>query len=434
MRRTSRLRAFLADGALALLLGAPLASDAFIVSANGEQEVSPSVAYDTDRDEYLVVWSEDRLQCDDIRAQRISSEGALLGDAFDVSAGCPADRSLPDVAYDGVHDQYLVVWAQHDPSSGSSIQARRVSGAGAVVDASDLEIRNAGANLYTPGEPAVAYASWADRYLVVWSETWHPAPITHGIYGQVVTSSGSSDGSSFPVSEGSEAREAPDVTYDRDADRYLVVWQTKPGDLWDVHGRQVHGGGGVYQDEILIAYYTSSSTAPRVAAMPGAPDDDAFMVVFEQHYATDRDIHAQLVARDGTVVTDFPISNFPLSDESAPAIAASEGDRHYRVLWRNSLDPTGDTIRGRICSDTGTLEGPILDVSGVASDHPALAAGSGRYLLAWQDQLPSYFDTDIFGRVVPEPVAGLGAAAALLATAGLRRRRGARPLGARRAV
>lgn len=408
MRKALWIRRALVWGSLVVLLTIPTRAEAggpvddlLVISAGSEQEVYPSVAYNSQRREYLAVWHNDRAGCDDIRAQRVSGNGALAGGPFYISAGCPADRRYPDVAYNSVQDQYLVVWEQYEAGSGYSVQARRVSGAGQVLDTTDIAVRGPGYNLYTPVTPAVAYASTSDRYLVVWAETWHPIPITYGINGQVMTHSGSLDGSWFVVSQGSQQREEPDVAYNRHANRYLVVWQLEAGALWDIHGQQVHGGGGLYQGDITIAYYTKASTAPAVAAIPTAPSSGRFLVVWEIHYAPgDRDIYGRLVAEDGTPGSDMWISWANGVDESSPAVAGTESNLQYFVVWRHPQGVVDKPIMGRALSDGGALLGQVADFSGVDAQHPAVAAGPvGSFLVVWQDQPVFATNTNIYGRV-----------------------------------
>jgi hypothetical protein len=395
-------------GSLAVLLVIPSTINAgspvdgsFVISAGSEQEVYPTVAYNSQRQEYLVVWYNDRPGCDDIRAQRVSSGGALVGGPFYIAAGCPADRRYPDVAYNSAHDQYMVVWEQYEAANGYSIKARRVSGTGQILDATDIAIRDPGYNLYTPVKPAVAYASTSDRYLVVWAETWHPIPITYEIIGQVMTDSGSLDGNRFTISGGNDSREEPDVAYNRHANRYLVVWQQQAGALWDIHGQQVHGGGGLFQGDITIAYYTVPSTAPAVAAIPTTPTDDKFLVVWELHYApNDRDINGRLVAEDGTPDSDFGISWASGVDESSPAIAGTESNLQYFVTWRHPQGVVDKPIKGRAISYGGALLGQVTEFSGVNADHPAVAAGPvGDFLVAWQDQPVWATNTNIYGQL-----------------------------------
>jgi hypothetical protein len=395
-------------GFLALLLAIPTGTNAgspidgsLPITEAAEQEVMPQIAYNSQRQEYMVVWYNDRAGCDDIRAQRVSKYGTLVGGPFYIAAQCTPDRRFPDVTYNSASDQYLVVWEQYDASSGNSIRAKRVSGTGQVLDTNELIIRSYGYNTYTPEKPAVAYASTSDRYLVVWSETWHPLPITYGIYGQIVDAAGNLDGNKFIISEGSQPREEPDLAYNRHANRYLVVWQLDTGTLMDIHGQQVHGGGGLYQSDITIAYYTKSSTAPAVAAIPTTPNEVKFLVVWEIDYApNDRDIYGRMVSEEGTPGTDFWVSWSTGVDESSPAIASSESNLQYFVTWRHPQGVIDKPIRGRAISYQGALLGQTAVFSGVAADYPAVAAGpTGDFLTVWQDQSISVTNTNIYGQL-----------------------------------
>jgi hypothetical protein len=408
MKTAFWFRNFLLLGASVILLATPvttLAGDLIdgmlVISEGSEQEVSPSLAYNSQRYEYLAVWYNDRPGCDDVRAQRISAIGKIAGPPFYISAGCNPDRRYPDVAYNSAHDQYLVVWEQQDISSGYSIRGRRVSGDGQVLDTTDIDIRSYGYNLYTPTKPAVAYASTSDRYLVVWAETWHPMPITYDIYGQVIASDGSLEGSRFSISTGTASLEEPDVAYNRHANRYLVVWQVDTGALYDIHGQQVHGGGGLYQGDITIAYFIKSCTNPAVAAIPASPVDEKFLVVWEVLYApSDHDIYGRLVKEDGTTGTDFWISWENAVDETSPAITASENNLQYFVSWRSPQGVVDKPIKARAISYAGVLLDGVFEFSGVNADHPALAAGpAGEIIAAWQDQPISTTNTDIYGRL-----------------------------------
>ena len=68
--------------------GVPIGGRFVILNENTLPEENPAIAYNSQRQEYLVVWYNDRTNCDDIRAQRVSRGGALVGGPFYV-----ADRS-----------------------------------------------------------------------------------------------------------------------------------------------------------------------------------------------------------------------------------------------------------------------------------------------------------------------------------------------------
>jgi len=381
-----------------------LVGSAFVIRAQAEQEVQPAIAYNSQWGEYLVVLWNDRPGCDDIRAERVAKDGRLLGGRW-IAAGCPAERRYPDVAYNSQRNEYLIVWVE-ESGGYNFIQAQRFT--------ADLQPQPEGVQtliagpivLYTSAHPAVAYAYTADKYLAVWDLEVNipPNPVGVTIAGHVVFGDGTKDPvGSFNVSldPGGYPRRQPDVAYNRHANRYLVVWQQWAGALWDIHGQQVHGGGGLFQGDITIAYYTKSCTAPAVAAIPTTPTNDKFLVVWEVMYVppNDRDIYGRLVAEDGTLGTSFWISWANALDESSPAIAGTESNLQYFVTWRHPQGAIDKPIKGRAISYTGALVGQEAKFSGVNADRPAVAAGpAGDFLVAWQDQPVWATNTNIYGQ------------------------------------
>ena len=352
-----------------------------------------------------MVWYNDRPGNDDIRGQRVSKNGTLVGGQFYISAGAGAERRYPTVAYNSKHDQYLIVW-EHNDGLWNSIRARRVSGTGVVLDTTDIVIFS-GSNIITPAKPAVEYAYTSDKYLVVWQETFHPIPIQTDILGRVVTSSGTPDGSSFTISKdpGNNPRREPDLAYNRKRNEYLVVWQQYHSSSIDnVIGRRVTGGGvPLNPAEIVIHAVSVSSTNPSVAALPNATADGQYLVVFELQYTPgDNHIYSRFVSGEGVVGANQYIA-WSLEDETHPAIASSEVSNQYLVAWSRPTSPpiVYDYIAGRAVSTTGALIGAEKYIGGFPlADHAIISSGpSGDFLVAFKDQQPPSVDSGIYGQL-----------------------------------
>jgi hypothetical protein len=370
-------------------------------------EVNPSVAYNPTRSEYFAVWYNDRPGNDDIRAQRISKDGRLLGGPFYISAaGAGIDRRYPDVVYNVKADQYLIVWEHQESSYGYSIHGRRVSGTGQLLDANDIVVRSAGANLYTPARPAIAYAFSSDKYLVVWEETWHPLPISTSIYGQKVLATGALDGNLITISQdaGGNFRTNADLAYNLGRNEYLVAWEQydSGAHLTDIKSRRVTGDGlPLFPESTPIAYFTVSSTAPAVAALPVSPDGQ-YLVVWELHYASnDWDILGVPVSADGVPQSTFDIAATG-TDETAPAVVGSQVRNQYLVTWRQLSNPPFifTYMEGRLISTAGSVLYNPIPLGGLTANHPSVAAGPGGEFLTVFDDTPLTTDSGIYGQLI----------------------------------
>ena len=85
------------------------------------QRASPSVAYNTSNNEYMVVWFDLRNQPttgNDVFGQRLSVDGSLLGGNIPIAIEI-GSQSNPFVSYNSIDNSYLVAWkSQFDgPSS-----------------------------------------------------------------------------------------------------------------------------------------------------------------------------------------------------------------------------------------------------------------------------------------------------------------------------
>ncbi|MFN2215208.1 MAG: hypothetical protein ACK2UM_03990 [Anaerolineales bacterium] len=380
--------------------------DNFVIRNDiGLVEEHPAIAYSSLQQEYLVVWYNDRSGNDDIRGQRVSRNGELIGGAFYISAGPGADRRYPAVSYNSKHDQYLIVW-EHNDGLWNSIRARRVSGTGAVLDTTDI-VLTSGSNIITPAKPAVEYAYTSDKYLVVWQETFHPIPIQSDILGQVVSSSGTLEGSPFVISKdpGNIPRKNPVLAYNRKRNEFLVVWQKYYSSSIDfVIGRRVTGGGlPLNPAEIVIHAVTVSSTNPSVAALPDATASGQYLVVFELLYPpSNYNIYSRFVSGEGVVGAGQYIASSS-EDETHPAIASNEVSKRYLVAWTRPTSPpiVYDYIAGRSISTTGALIGAEKYIGGFPlADQAVISSGPfGDFMIAFKDQQPPSIDSGIYGQL-----------------------------------
>ncbi len=404
-----RLFAVFVAGAVLLVVGAtvvgaggPVGSD-FLINSGTHDQVHPAIAYSLEWQQYLVVWQNDRPANDDIYAQRLRADGRLIGPQFTV-AGPGAERRYPDVAYNLQRNEYLVVWEQDDGSF-YRIRGQRVAASGGLLGPV-IEI-SSGAALKHCRYPAVAYASTSDKYLVVWQRHVQ-ASVSDDIEAQVLSSAGAPQGSNFSIQNGTwqYSHERPDVAYNRSRNEYLVVWQwlNKSANEYDIYGRLVTGNGTVLPGPFAVDASSLDETNPAVAAIPTVPDEGRYFVAW-QSPNLGQDIYGRRLKADGSQ-DGFPhwLSTGSLND-TEPSVAGSEGGREFLVAWTHAW---GGGAHSNVYARTVALEGSALGpetdvgggVSGWASDAAAVAAGRlSDFLVAYQDIGTYSTDPDIYGRL-----------------------------------
>ena len=386
-------------------------TNAFLIAHETEplKEVQPSVAYNSQRNFYLVVWSNDRDGNDDIRAQKVAADGTLMGGAFYISGGAGHDRWKPDVVYDNVNDQFLVVWEDYENTGmlrGYSIRARRVSGTGMVLDpTNDLIIRVKSITFYTPSSPAVSYASGSNRYLVVWHEVTHVGTPTHHIYRQVLKPDGNPEGVPQSLTSSTKPHSAPDLAYNPGTNRYMVAWQeyNSSTTYYDVKGRQVEGSGNPWGTVKTYDESRKAHQGPVVAVLPTNHPDKIIMIAW-----TSQDIGwvgwgFNCINKDGDkksqgysswVGGGYSLNNIALTANKAmnTFLMAYQFDKGIVDKQISVVEiSTGGWMWS---SETYTIPGP-------ANDDPAITAGPGtNTLVVWQGRPIVLTHTNIYGEII----------------------------------
>ncbi len=403
------------EQSVAVIAGGPL-DTLFPVTAQSWTEISPTLAYNPDRQEYLAVWSNDRAANDDIQAQRLGQTGKKLGNPFYVASGGDADRRNPDVAYNSAHDQYLVVYDYQDASH-AGVRGVIVPADGTCVSAEMTIVEAAGGTMLTYHSPAVAYASTVDRYLVAFV---YFNLVQDGVQAAAYDHQGNREGTFIALSDnGLYPIKSIDLAYNHARNEFLVVWQQQvysggSSQSPDVYGRRVKmsGGAGALEAPLAIGSgVLEKEKRPAVAALPSIGSEGEYLVVFEKDFGSSQQVRGQVLS--GTGVPGHEIL-FPYDQDNnpqfRPAVAAAESANSYLVAWRQDGYAPPLTYNGIVAvairEDGTLLNGGILlaeensALGGTFADNPAVAAGdNGDFLILFDDQEITATSRDIFGRL-----------------------------------
>ncbi len=335
---------------------------------------SPAACFDGEN--YLVVWEDVRDGVPDIFAARVTQSGEILDPVgIPVSSGI-SPKARPAVAFDGAN--FLVLWA--DARNGSwDIYGSRVSRSGAVLDPEGLAIiADSGDQLC----PALAYSE--SRYLVAWSDQgtgWI------NIRGAVLNSGGSVLGEGILISPG-VAQSHPGGPWGpavaADGSTFMVVWQARIGDDWNVYGARISTSGEILDpSRIDIATTADEEWYPWVSH-----NGSHYFVVWHGIFDGSFDLFGARLSSAGELLDSERIA---VSEhrfwQRYPAVTSDGED--YLVVWANwtawaqDVYSTLVTSSGEVVEILGT---PVINAKTDVQWRPAVVFGGDNYLIISQDE------------------------------------------------
>jgi Ca2+-binding RTX toxin-like protein len=361
---------------------------------------APAVAYNTQTNQYLIVWSGSTATAGELEiwGRLVDAAGNPLGATFRISDMGPDgngsyDAYLPAVTYNTQANEYLVVWGGDDDTfpfvdEEFEIFGQRVSATGTQLGLNDFRLSDmgtSGTTVFSASNPVAAYNSQANEYLVVWYGDDDVGALVDDeleIFGQRLSALGMQVGTNdFRLSDmgpnGSTLFGAfnPVTTYNSQANEYLVVWwgDDDTGSLVDnefeIFGQRVSTAGAhVGANDFRISDMgPDSSTTFRAddPAVSYGANANEYLVAWEGEDVTDDDleIFGQRLSGTATPVgaNDFRISDLGLEGSTSypaytPALAHNGQTGEYVVTWEGVDVPLANgesEIYGQLLSPAG---------------------------------------------------------------------------------
>jgi hypothetical protein len=255
------------------------------------QGVQPAVAYNRTEDDFLVVAMYDSDQDGRYEVWGSIVQGDSGGSSGPFLIFQWPNRSFwsPRVAWNSYRNEYLVVWNAVDTTTGlpNDIAAARVSAAGTVLPGAPHPITAGG----HPHQADLTYNVAADEYLVVWRQ--QGVVPDWDIWGTRLRGSDIAVVSGYLViSAPPEDQRSPAVTTNQQG-HYMVVWEyAYPGPCcdWDIRGQELDVNGTPVGSFAIISQTFDDETNPRVVARPGPRRD--YLAVWQRDTALGSQIWA----------------------------------------------------------------------------------------------------------------------------------------------
>jgi hypothetical protein len=319
-----------------------------------------------------------------------------------------ADRHKPDIVYNYVNQQYLVVWHNAWPGS-QDIYAQRVSKTGQPVGPWFAVV--GGANVTNP---AAAYNAQNGEFLIVWMK--EVSPDVYEIWGRIISYNNSYQRPEFKIiSWANRSFHSPRVAWNSYRNEYLVVWNAfntttsfPPGVPNDIGGHRVSASGQVINPGSPLVF-TTYSGPHQVDMTYNVAMNEYFLtfVVIHTQATTGNDIYG-LRVNGNTGAPVMPPGLIPIyedvKNQNHPAVATNEQDK-YMVVWEHTFDPNplapDRDIYGREYNANGTPGGSYFTIASWTQDDtvPDVAANgaSREWLTVWQRALPAGSGYSIHG-------------------------------------
>jgi hypothetical protein len=334
--------------------GTPLGGDFPVNTSTPLYTYRPHVASDPSGN-FVVAWTAHTGADSSVMARRFDSNGAPLGDEFQVNLFDDGGQESGGVAMSPAG--FVVTWAGQGSGTSLGIFARLFDAAGSPLT-DDLHVQTGPLTAAGAGEPDVAMNANGD-FVVVWDE---PDGTVYTVKGRRWNVAGSPAGAVFPISEGTLGARDPHVASDS-AGNFLVAWRGMfdppegpdapaaaagfPVPIVAVRLYDI-GGFSVSSQFAVNDFTTDDKSRPR----PSLTDDGSFVVAWTSGYGFEYDVKARKTgARAAPEITVDP----PLEVGSSP-MGGSLGNRVFEA---------GETLVPRTAwvNDTGA---DVLSVAGSA--------------------------------------------------------------------
>ncbi|NOK57738.1 MAG: hypothetical protein GFH27_549287n42 [Chloroflexi bacterium AL-W] len=387
--------------------------------------MSPSaVAYNSQNNQHLVVWAanDDPTGPVHIYGQRLdATTGAEIGtNDFQINQTLPPSF-LPDVTYNPITNEYMVVWANGDFRNPAlapyGIFAQRIDAAtGDNVGVNNFRIDTPPSEPgYHVTTPDVTYNSTMNEYLVVWRRYPVDKYSESEMIGQRLAANGTRIGQ--PITSISDTTLIDfDVAHHAITNEYMVVWSILPiNNTTNIYAQRLDAttGAQVGTNDARISdmkqedhYYS----APDLAIVYNKTTDE-YLVVWGGNTGqfSDYQIHGQRLSATGGEVGE---DNFAISQITSPnglyltgppAVAYNSPSNQYLVAWTigrffHPMDDIefelyGQLLDGRTGAEIGIDDVRISDMGpeghpSYYADSPALASNeqNNEYIAIWQGE------------------------------------------------
>lgn len=344
-----------------------LIGEAIILSSelNVNNAFSLSLEYNNDAEEYLAVWDFSHVGGRTVTSQRFSATGSLIGESIDLSQSANINVD-PAAAYNSIDDRYLVSFrVQEDPILPfNSAVGQLIEGDGELIG-ENFAINNGGFELSLLHNPEV------NQYFQTGRDS---------NFNQIIAQQIDSEGNLITPTitlDSEETDDAPngEVAFDSVNNQYFATWRKQdPGLDLVVQGRLIAPDGNLISDVLAISEpVIPNGVVPfSTIATEFDPINTQYLVAY--NLFQEQQVRAQLVDADGTLNGTELLLNNGFSSSSVDVDFSETLGIYLMVgvrggeLYGQFLSSSGNLLDETFIIDGDSNNNAIFDTAIVAND------------------------------------------------------------------
>lgn len=398
--------------------GNPIGTNHFRISYTGTEGEDnyyaqrPKVAYNSVKNEYLVVWQgQDNLLSGgqlerEIYGQLLDNVGNPIGVNFRITdvgvTGSHGYALKPEVVYNTTRDEYLVIWVGSEITDGKwEVYGQRLDASGNQVGTNDFKISSNGLDGSFSNHTALTYNTVSKQYLIAWAAK-KATNDTQNIYIQLIDYQGNSSLSSdLKIITSTIESDYPSVDYNPLNGDYFIAWQGKKdtGSHQEIHGKLINQDGSekLPNDfQISNVALTANNSLSFRAWQPAVNYNsisEEYLVVFNEDYIVfgKEEIFGRRFDLAGNAKHNYPfkVSNVSVTEDPSgyaytPELVYNNSQNEHLAIWhgrkslydgtRTTIEVFGQRLQFPACIDDNNLGNKLLDNGFYSAAHNLTAA------------------------------------------------------------
>ncbi|MEM7590772.1 MAG: calcium-binding protein [Cyanobacteria bacterium P01_A01_bin.83] len=305
---------------------------------NVNNAFSLSLAHNNNAEEYLAVWDFSHVGGRTVTSQRFSATGSLIGESVDLSQSANINVD-PAAAYNSIDDRYLISFrVQEDPLLPFN------SAVGQLIEG-DSELIGENFALNDGGfELSLLYNPEVNQYF----QTGRDSNFNQ-IIAQQIDSAGNliTPGITLDLAETDDAPNG-EVAFDSVNNQYFAIWRRQDPDLI-LQGRLIAADGNLISDVLAVSQPVSPEGVVPFSSMVTEFDPIKTQYLVAYNLFQEQQVRAQLVDADGTLIGQELLLNDGFSSNLVE-VDFSETLGIYLLVGVR-----GDELYGQFLSSSGNL-------------------------------------------------------------------------------